>query len=161
MTEEDRMRARTLSILLIAGLSVAARVAGQSAPRPDLRVLFLRSLDAGAALRVKSRDVSVISGSFGGVRDSALWLAPPGESVPIAGIDSMWTSHGHAGTGAIVGAVVGSVAALVALSGKTCQLGDSGCVYGAILERSAIVLGGTLVGAEIGGGIKTWRLRFP
>lgn len=156
------MRAPTLGILIAASFCVVARVAGQSAAAPDLRVLFLRSLEAGRALRVSGHDVGTITGSFAEVRDSALVFGgQSGRRVPIAGIDSMWVSKGHASTGAIVGSVVGLVVAIVAISGKTCQIGDTTCQSGAYLESSGITLGGVLVGALIGSGIKSWYLRFP
>lgn len=154
------MHARTLGILMVASFCWAVRVTGQAAP--DLRALFLRSLEAGRALRVSGHDVGTITGSFADVRDSALvFEGQPGRRVPIAGIDSMWISKGHASTGAIVGGVVGLVIGIVAISGKTCQFGDTACQSGAYLESSGITLGGTLVGALIGSGIKSWHLRFP
>lgn len=156
------MGARTLHILIVASFCVAARAGGQSAAAPDLRVVFLRSFEAGRALKVSGRDVGTITGSFAEVRDSALvFEGRPGRRVPIAGIDSMWVSKGHGSTGAIVGGVVGLVVAVVAISGKTCQIGDTACQSGAYLESSGITLGGTLVGALIGSGIKSWHLRFP
>jgi hypothetical protein len=158
------MFTRTTSIFaLVAAFCLADRAAGQAAPTPDLRVLSLRSLQAGRAVRVSGRDIGTLTGSVAGVREGALWLGGslPERSVPLAGIDSVWVSRGHAGTGALVGGMIGAVAGAAATSGTSCQLGDYNCVVGASLAATGIMLGGILIGALIGEGAKTWQLRYP
>jgi hypothetical protein len=150
-------------VALVAAVGLAGRAAGQSAPTPDLRVLSLRSLQAGRTVRVRGQDIGTLTGSVAGVRDGALWLGGPSAErrVPLAGIDSVWVSRGHAGTGALVGGLVGAVVGAAAMSGKSCQLGDSNCMVGASLAATGIMLGGILVGALIGGESKSWELRYP
>jgi hypothetical protein len=161
------MRARTLRVLIVASFCVAARVAGQSAGAPDLRMLFLRSMKAGQALRVSGHDVGTITGSFAGVvRDSALVFGgggvQAGRVAPIAGIDSIWVGNGHASSGILVGSVVGLVVAREALSGNHCDVfTHSSCLGGLYLEFFGITAGGALVGGLIGSGIRSWHLRFP
>ena len=158
------MLARTSgSLALIAVVALAARAAGQMSPTTDVRMLALRSLQAGRTVRVAGQNIGTLTGSFVEVHDGAFWLQdrPSNRSVPVAGIDSMWVSRSHATTGALVGGLIGSVVGLVAISGKSCTLGDSGCIGGAYLESAGITLGGLLVGALIGSGTKSWQLRFP
>jgi len=149
-------------LALVLTVSLAGRVAGQ-APAPDLRALSLRSLRAGRTVRISGREIGTVTGPVAGVRDGALWLGvdPAARRVPLAGIDSVWVSRGHEGAGALVGGLIGTVVAVATQSGKTCELGDSGCVADAYVARAGILLGGTLLGALIGHGIKTWHLRYP
>jgi len=73
----------------------------------------------------------------------------------------VWVSHGHAETGALVGSLIGIVVGVAVMSGKTCQLGDSGCINAGLAGFTGIMLSGTLLGAVIGGGTKSWQLRYP
>lgn len=158
------MFARTSwGVALVAAVCLAGRAAGQAAPTPDLRVLSLRSLQAGRTVRVSGRDIGMLTGSVAGVRDGALWLGGSSAErrVPLAGIDSVWVSRGHAGTGALVGGLLGAVVGVAAISGRSCQLGDSNCIAGASLAATGIMLSGVLVGALIGGEAKSWELRYP
>lgn len=150
-------------VALVATIGLAGRVAGQTAPTPDLRVLSLRSLQLGRGVRVSGRDIGTVSGSVAGVRDGALWLGGPSAErrVPLAGIDSVWVSRGHATTGALVGGLVGAFVGIAALSGRGCQVGDNNCIAGASLEATGIMLSGVLVGALIGGAARSWELRYP
>ena len=143
-------------------LSLAGRAAGQ-APAPDLRALSLRSLAAGRTIRISGREIGTLTGPIGGVRDGALWVGsePAARSVPLVGIDSVWVSRGHVGTGALVGTLVGAIVAVAVMSGKTCELGDSGCLASRSAALTGIMLSGTLLGAAIGGGAKSWQLRYP
>ena len=81
--------------------------------------------------------------------------------MPLTGIDSVWVSRGHAGTGALVGGLIGAVVGVAAISGRSCQLGDSNCIAGASLAATGIMLSGVLVGALIGDGEKSWERRYP
>ena len=154
-------------VALVAAISLAGRVAAAQAPvqpaGPDLRTLSLRSLKAGRSIRVGGRDFGTLTGSFAGVRDGSLWLGvePSGRSVPVAGIDSVWVGRGHAATGAIVGTLVGIVVGAAAISGKRCSFGDDACMSEGYATFSGIWLGGTLLGALIGGQAKSWDLRYP
>ncbi len=150
------------NIALAAVVALAARASGQASP-PDLRALSLRSLQVGRSVRITGRDIGTLSGPFVEVREGALWLRgqPANRNVPVAGIDSVWVARSHAATGALVGGLIGSVVGLVAISGKSCPLGDNGCLGGAYLESAGITLGGLLVGALIGSGTKSWQLRYP
>jgi len=150
-------------IALVAAVGLAGRAVGQGAPSPDLRVLSLRSLQAGRTVRVSGRDLGTLTGSVVGVRDGALWLGGPSAErrVPVAGIDSVWVSRGHAGTGALVGGLIGVVVAVAAMSGRSCQLGDNNCITGASLAATGIMASGMLLGAVIGGEAKSWDLRYP
>ena len=149
-------------VALVTALSRAGLAAAQTAPSPDLRTLSLRSLHAGRTIRVAGRDIGTITGPVAGVHDGVLWLGvAPGRSVPLAGIDSVWVSRGHAGTGAIVGSLIGAVVGIAAMSGKSCDFADTGCVYGAAFGATGIMLGGALLGAIIGDGAKSWQLRYP
>lgn len=146
----------------VLALSLAGGVAGQ-APDPDLRALSLRSLQAGRTIRISGSEIGTLTGPSAGVRDGVLWLgvAPAARGVPLAGIDSVWVSRGHVATGALLGTLVGAVIAVAVMSGKTCQLGDSGCIAAGSAALTGITLSGTLVGAVIGGGAKSWQLRYP
>jgi hypothetical protein len=158
------MFARTSwGVALVAAVGLAGRAAGQGAPTPDLRVLSLRSLQAGRTVRVSGRDLGTLTGSVVGVRDGALWLGGPsaGRRVPVTGIDSVWVSRGHAGTGAVVGVLIGAVVGVAAVSGRSCASLDINCAAGAYLTATAIMLSGGLVGALIGDGAKSWDLRYP
>ena len=151
-----------LYLALVLSLSPAGRAGGQ-APAPDLRALSLRSLQAGRAIRISAREIGTLTGPVAGVRDGALWLGaePAARKVPLAGIDSVWVSQGHAGTGALVGLLIGAVLASAVNSGKSCEWGDSGCITDRLLAGTGIMLGGTLVGVAIGSGAKSWQLRYP
>ncbi|OLC35258.1 MAG: hypothetical protein AUH81_10615 [Candidatus Rokubacteria bacterium 13_1_40CM_4_69_5] len=152
------------SLALVAVIALAAQAAGQAAPPPDLRVIALRSLKVGRDVRVSGRDIGTRAGSFGAVRDGALWLQgqPADHTVPVAGIDSMWVkSGGHAATGALIGGLMGTVVSLAVISGKSCAFGDRGCLWGLYAESAGITLAGLLVGAMIGSGAKSWQLRYP
>ena len=149
-------------VALALALSLAERAHGQ-APPPDLRALSLRSLHAGRTIRISGREIGTITGPVAGVRDGALWLGvePAARGVPLAGIDSAWVSHGHVATGAVAGTLVGLIVGVAVMSGKRCELGDSGCFEGAFAALTGITLSGTLLGAVIGGGAKSWQLRYP
>jgi hypothetical protein len=149
-------------VALALALSPAERAHGQ-APPPDLRALSLRSLHAGRTIRISGREIGTLTGPVAGVRDGALWLGvePATRGVPLAGIDSVWVSHGHAETGALVGSLIGIVVGVAVMSGKTCALGDSGCINARLAGLTGITLSGTLLGAVIGGGTKSWQLRYP
>ena len=149
-------------VALVLAASLAGRAAGQ-APSPDLRALSLRSLPAGRTVRIAGRDIGTLTGPVAGARDGALRLGvePATRGVPLAGIDSVWVSRGHAGTGALLGTVIGAVVAVAVMSGKTCQLGDSGCITAGSAALTGIILSGTCLGAVIGGGTKSWQLRYP
>jgi hypothetical protein len=151
----------TFALVAVTGLW--SRAAGQTAPPPDLRLLSLRALQAGRTVRVSGHALGTVTGSVVGVQDAALWLhdQPRDRQVPIVEIDSVWVGRNHATTGALVGGLVGGVVGAAAISGKTCQLGDQTCLSGAYLESAAITLGGLLLGALIGGGVRSWQLRFP
>lgn len=151
------------SLALVAVICLGSQAAGQAAPPPDLRLLSLRALQAGRTIRVRGHDLGTLTGSVLGVRDGALWLydQPRDRQVSIADIDSVWVGRDHATTGALVGGLIGLVAGAVAVSGKTCQLGDSACLSGAYLESAGITLGGILLGALIGSRTRSWQLRFP
>ena len=152
------------SLALVGIIALAAQAAGQAAPPPDLRVLALRSLKVGRDVRVTGRDIGTYAGSFGAVRDGALWLQaqPADRSVPVAGIDSLWVkSGGHAATGALIGGLVGTAVSIAVISGKSCNFGDSSCLGGLYAESAGITLAGLLVGALIGSGAKSWQLRYP
>jgi hypothetical protein len=158
------MFARTSwGVALVAAVGLAGRAAGQAAPTPDLRVLSLRSLQASRTVRVSGRDIGTLTGSVAGVRDGALWLGGPSAErrVPLAGIDSVWVSRGHAETGALVGGLVGAVVGVAAMSRRSCQFGDNSCVAGASLAATGIMLSGGLVGVLIGTGVRSWELRYP
>jgi hypothetical protein len=146
----------------VLAMSLAWRAAGQ-APVPDLRALSLRSLAAGRTIRISGREMGTLTGPIGGVHDDALWLGsgPAARGVPLAGIDSVWVSRGHVATGALVGTLVGAVVAVAVMSGKTCELGDSGCLASGSAALMGITLSGTLLGAAIGGGARSWQLRYP
>jgi hypothetical protein len=73
----------------------------------------------------------------------------------------VWVSRGHAGTGALVGGLIGAVVGFAAMSRTSCQLSDNNCIVGASLAGTGIMLSGGLVGALIGGGAKSWDLRYP
>jgi len=149
-------------VALVVSLSLAGRAAGQ-APAPDLRALSLRSLRAGRTIRISGPEIGTLTGPVAGVRDGALWLGaePAARKVPLAGIDSVWVTRGHAATGAIVGALIGAVVGVTVMSGKTCQLGDSGCLVGRSAALTVIMLSGTLLGTAIGSETKSWQLRYP
>jgi hypothetical protein len=151
------------SCALVAVTCLGSQAAGQTPPPPDLRLLSLRALHAGQAIRVSGHDLGTVSGSVQGVHDGALWLhdQPQDRQVSIAQIDSVWVGRNRARTGAIVGGLIGGVAGVVAVSGKTCQVGDSACLSGGILESTVITVGGLLLGALIGSGTRSWQLRFP
>ncbi len=151
------------SVALVAAVCLAGQAAGQVAPTPDLRVLSLRSLQAGRTVRVSGRDIGTLTGSVAGVREGAFWLGGSlaERRVPLGGIDSVWVSRGHAGTGALVGALIGGVVGVAAMSGRSCQLGDSNCIAGASLAATGIMLTGVLVGAIIGDAAKSWDRRYP
>jgi len=53
------------------------------------------------------------------------------------------------------------IANVAVMSGKTCELGDSGCINAGLAGFTGIMLSGTLLGAVIGGGTKSWQLRYP
>ena len=154
-------------LALVAAVSLAGRAAAQTAPAqapaPDLRMLSLKSLKAGRSIRVGGRDIGTLRGSFAGVREGSLWLGaePTDKSVAISGIDSVWVSHGHAGTGAIVGGVVGVVAGAAAISGKQCSFLNKACMSEGYATFMGVWLGSTLLGAVIGDLTKSWDLRFP
>jgi len=149
-------------LALAAAVSLAGSLASQ-APAPDLRALSLRSLQAGRTIRISGREIGTLTGAVAGVRDGALWLGaePAARSVPLAGIDSVWVTRGHGGTGALIGTLVGAVVAVAVMSGKTCELGDSGCIASGSAEVTGIMLSGTLLGVAIGSGAKSWQLRYP
>jgi hypothetical protein len=158
------MLARTRwGLAVVAAVGLTGRAAGQAAVTPDLRVLSLRSLQAGRSVRIRGRDIGTLTGSVAGVRDGTLWLGGSSAErrVPLAGIDSVWVSRGHAATGALVGALLGTAVGIAATSGTSCQLGDDSCTTAASLRATGIILGGVLVGALIGGGAKSWDLRYP
>jgi hypothetical protein len=154
---------KSWSFALVAVACFWTRLAGQAAPPPDLRLLSLRALQVGRTVRVNGHALGKVTGSVVGVQDGALWLhGQPGDrQVSIVEIDSVWVGRNHATTGALVGGLVGGVVGAAAISGKTCQLGDQTCLSGAYLESALITLGGILFGALIGGGVRSWQLRFP
>jgi hypothetical protein len=147
------------SVLVV---SLAWRADGQ-APAPDLRALSLHSLAAGRTIRISGREIGTLTGPIGGVHDGALWLGsePAARRVPLAGIDSVWVSRGHAATGALVGTLIGAIVAVAVLSGKTCELSYSDCITSRSAQLTGIMLSGTVLGAAIGGGAKSWQLRYP
>ncbi len=163
MLADSARRAALVAAIALAARAAAAQTAPAQAAGPDVRTLSLRSLKAGRAIRVGGRDFGTLTGSFAGVRDGSLWLGvePSGRSVPVAGIDSVWVSRGHSTTGAIVGAVVGVIVGAAALSGKYCEFGDQGCITGRMAGFTGIMVGSSLLGAAIGGGVKSWDLRYP
>jgi hypothetical protein len=150
-------------VVLVAVVGLASRATGQTAASPDLRVLSLRSLQAGRAVRISGQGIGTLTGSVAGVRDGALWLQGPSTErpVPLGGIDSVWVSRGHAGAGALVGALLGTVVGVAATSGTSCQVGDESCIVGASLQATGIMLSAMLVGALIGSTAKSWDLRYP
>ncbi len=151
------------AVALVAAACLASPAAGQALPSPDLRLLSLRSLQAGRTVRVRGHDFGVLTGSAVGVHDGALWLQgePRNRRVSIADIDSVWVSRGHAAAGALVGGLIGAVVGVAAIAGRSCQWGDSACLNGAYVESTGITLGGVLVGALIGSGTRSWQLRYP
>ena len=158
------MFTRTLCSVALALTLPMGRAAGQApGGSPDLRALSLRSLQAGRAIRITGSQIGTVTGPVAGVRDGALWLGtePAARRVPLAGIDSVWVSRGHSGTGALVGGLVGTLVAVGVLSGKRCELGDSGCLTAGTAELTAIILGGAILGSVVGGSAKTWELRYP
>jgi len=69
------MFARTSwGVALVAAVGLAGQAAGQAASAPDLRVLALRSLQAGRTVRVSGQGIGTLTGSVAGVRDGAFWL---------------------------------------------------------------------------------------
>jgi hypothetical protein len=154
-------------LALVAAVSLVGRAAAQTVPAPpdapDLRMLSLQSLKAGRSIRVGGRDIGMLHGSFAGVRDGALLLGaePTGKSVPISGIDSLWVSRGHGGTGAIVGGLLGLALGVAAISGKQCSILDNGCMNAAFGTFAGVWIGSTLLGAIIGDATKSWDLRYP
>lgn len=157
------MFARTICLTLVAAVCAVNHGLGQATAPPDLRVLSLRSLPAGRTVRIRGRDVGTITGSVDGVHDGALWLieGAGARRVSVTDIDSVWVSKGHATTGALAGALIGALVGVAAISGRSCQLGDSGCFAGASAESAGIMLGGVLLGALIGGESRSWQLRYP
>ena len=162
------MRARAgwrVALITVTTLAGAGRAAAQAAPAqtPDVRLLSLQSLRAGRSIRVGGREFGQLTGSFAGLRDGSLWLgdATTGRSVPITGIDSVWVSHSHGTTGAIVGSLVGLLAGVAAISGKQCSFLNDACIRQAYGTMLGISLGGTLLGAIIGGETKSWDPRYP
>jgi len=149
-------------LALAAAVSLAGGATGQT-PAPDLRALSLRSLQAGRTIRISGREIGTLTGPVAGVRDGVLWLGaePAARGVPLAGIDSVWVTRNHVATGALVGTLVGAIVAVAVMSGKTCELGDSGCITSGSAELTGIMLSGTLVGIAIGSGAKSWQLRYP
>lgn len=150
-------------VALIAVAALAGRAAAQTASAPDIRALSLSSLKAGRSIRVNGRNIGTVTGSFSAVRDGSLWLEaePSGRSVPLAGIDSVWVSHGHAATGALVGGLLGVALGAAAISGKKCDFLDNGCMTEGYATFMGVWLGTTLVGAIIGGQARSWDLRYP
>ena len=144
---------------------VVGRVTAQTVPGqgPDLRMLSLRSLKAGRSIRVGGQGFGTLTGSFAGLRDGSLWLdaEATARSVPVGGIDSVWVSHGHAATGAVVGGLLGVALGAAAISGKKCDFLDNGCMTEGYATFIGVWLGTTLVGAIIGGETKSWDLRYP
>ena len=112
-------------IALVVAVCLGVRATAQVPPSPDLRALSLRSLQAGRTVRITGRDIGTRTGSFAAVRDGALWFQdqPADRSVPLAGIDSVWVSRGHTGTGALVGGLIGSVVGLVRRFGQVLPSG--------------------------------------
>ncbi len=158
-------------LALFAAVLLVGRVAAQTAPSqappparaPDLRMLSLQSLKAGRNIRVTGRDIGTVTGSFSMVRDGSLWLAPVpnGRNVPVAGIDSVWVSHGHAGTGALVGGLLGIPLGAAAISGKSCPFLDQTCLTEGYVKFTGVWLGSMLLGAIIGDLTKSWDRRYP
>jgi hypothetical protein len=149
-------------LLLILSTASAVRATAQS-PAPDIRTLSLRSLRAGRSVRIAGPNIGTVTGTLVGVHDGSLWLNSDSARGPLslAGIDSIWLSHGHGGTGAILGMLVGGVVARVALAGNNCDFTDNGCITSTLLSAAGITTVGALLGAVIGSGVKSWELRYP
>jgi hypothetical protein len=157
------MFARTLCLTLVVAVCAVNHGLGQATAPPDLRVLSLRSLQAGRTVRISGRDVGTITGSVDSVHDGALWLVEGAgrRRVSVTDIDSVWVSKGHAATGAVAGGLIGLLVGAATISGRRCELGDSGCIAGASAEATGIMLAGALLGALIGGASRSWQLRYP
>ena len=123
----------------------------------------LVSLGAGATIRIRTHDGALVTGSVAAVSDSLLSLqtGSAAHAIPAFSIDSLWTSHGHARTGMIIGSFAGFAAAL-GVAQSQCPLYSAGsCTTISELQAVGIIAGGALVGALLGSAVRTWQIRYP
>jgi hypothetical protein len=148
-------------LLLILSAASALRATAQS-PAPDIRTLSFRSLRAGRSVRIAGPNIGTMTGRLVGVHDGSLWLNsdPATGPVPLAGIDSVWVSHGHGGIGAVVGILAGSVVARAAVAG-TCGFADGGCITSSMLSAAGIMTLSAILGSVLGSSVRSWELRYP
>ena len=149
-------------LLLVA---ITAPLAGQ-APADSARLAAIRTFRRGTALRLVYTGTGSVEGEFvRGVGDSLILVrGRVWETMPAAGIDSVWVRGNRAGTGALVGSVAGAVLlgwGAASLNRALCEGPD--CNEGGAFVRGALIggLGGMLFGAGIGAAVPRWRLRYP
>lgn len=141
-------------------VALATNAAAQESATQDIRVLALRSLEAGRTVRVVGQRFGTRTGPFVAVGDSVLQLRYVGP-VPLAAIDSAWVGHRHTTEGTLVGLLLGALWASAYMSHQSCSILNSDCINHTAGVGSAILLGSTFVGAVIGSGINSWERRYP
>ena len=129
----------------------------------------LARLGGGQLVRIHNRRVGrrqgvVVSSSADRLTlETSLWGRI---EVPASDVDSLWVrGGGHAGTGALIGAVLGGVAlgaAGVAVAKANCEgsvnCGEAGAFVFGLAVGGAVGAG---IGALIGSAFPKWRLRAP
>src|SRR5881396_1190015 len=139
------------ALLLLVG--VPRLVAAQQPDPPTTAAalaLRVRTLDAGALVRLAARPHTRRIGTFGGVRGDTLYFAqdPRTEAIPLGAIDTLWTRGRRTGSGALIGAVVLAVPTAI-LANALCGLGEGGTTECGSAPAAGAVLGGA-VGAGLG-----------
>jgi len=145
-----------------AHVFVALLLLGSAAPLNAQSPLdtVLSRLRSGQTIRVSTRAHGRAEARFLGLHDNALSLAGTGSpDVLVAGIDSVWVRGHMTGTVALVGALTLGTVFAVVVSGECRPGGDCSSIEVPV-SAAVGVASGALLGALIGRGITTWKLRY-
>jgi len=174
----DAWRSGRLSILATA-LAACYQLQPQSVPPPqlaaqvppaattpdsiteDTRRYALERLKPGSAVRVWTTGTLREGKVLRLVDDSLVFEGggSPSTAIPVAEIDSLWVRHGHAGTGALVGALLGAagVGAFMVAENDTDESNAVVFSLGALIGA----VPGAIVGGVAGSQDHSWVRQYP
>ena len=153
------------ALLLLVGVPRLVAAQQPDPPTTAALALRLRTLHAGAVVRLAARPHPRRIGAFGGLRGDTLYFAhdPGTEAIPLGAIDTLWTRGRRTGSGVLIGAVVLAVPTAI-LANALCGLGEGGTTECGSAAAAGAVLGGAVgagLGALIGHSIRVWVRRYP
>ena len=157
------MHPASRAALLSAALLVPAAVAAQSPDLAPSRQAAFETLKDDQWIRLSTPDSGRREGRLVQRGPDGLVLGPRTAPIriPATSIDTVWTRHSSAKTGAIVGGVLLAAAGVIA----AININESESDYDAGAAAGILVLGGAAGGAILGGIIGSlfprWRQRFP